>query len=443
MKINVPAEVHYIIEKLEASGFEAYIVGGCVRDSLRGEVPEDWDICTSALPEQTVTLFAGENVAETGLKHGTVTVVLDHKPYEVTTFRSDGVYTDCRHPDSVIFLTDISGDLSRRDFTINAMAFNPKTGLVDFFGGAEDLKNGILRCVGDPDKRFREDALRILRAMRFASVYGMSIEGNTAKAMDCNRKLLSKISAERIAGELNKMIVGAGVRRVFEEHAPVIMEIIPELIPTAGFEQNTPYHCYDVYTHTLVSIEMAAKDLVVRLAMLFHDIAKPGCYSQKDGITHFFGHPKIGADITGKILARLKYDNDTKRAIRTLLLYHDTEILPVSKNIKRWLNRIGEKRLRQLIEVKRADAMAQSEQYRQGKLDNLSGVSELIDEIIEQQQCFSLQGLAITGKEIIEAGVPQGPQVGRMLKSLVNMVIDEKVENRKEELMNIVFQMKQ
>ena len=441
MNITVPAEVRGIIEKLEASGYEAYIVGGCVRDCLRGETPEDWDICTSALPEQTKQVFAGYSIVETGLKHGTVTVVLNHKPFEITTYRSDGVYSDNRHPNSVEFLDNIRGDLSRRDFTINAMAYNPKTGLVDFFNGAEDLKRGILKCVGDPDIRFQEDALRILRALRFASSLGMSVEEKTAKAMADNKILLKKISAERIAVELNKVIVGTSVRDVFTKHAPIILEVIPELIPTIGFEQNSPYHCYDVFTHTLVGIEAAAKDLVVRLALLFHDIAKPDCYSQEDGVTRCFGHPQISSDIAGKILSRLKYDNDTIKAVEKLVSYHDSEILPERKSVKRWLNKIGEERLRQLIEVKKADAIAQSELYRQDKPDNLTEVLALLEEIIEQQQFYSLKDLAVAGKELIEAGVPQGPQVGRILKELVNMVINEQVENNKEDLMRLVSQM--
>ena len=442
MSIAIPADVRDILERLEASGFEAYIVGGCVRDILRGEAPEDWDICTSALPEQTIKVFAGYNVIETGLRHGTVTVVLNHKPFEITSYRSDGLYSDSRRPDTVVFLTDIRGDLSRRDFTINAMAYNPKTGVLDLFGGEEDLKRGVLKCVGDPNERFQEDALRILRAMRFASVLGLSIDERTARGMDGNRELLSKISAERIAAELNKMIVGTGVRDVFAEHTPVILEIIPELAPTLVFMQNNPHHCHDVFTHTLISIEVAVRDLVVRLAMLFHDIAKPSCHTQEDGIAHYHGHPQISSDIAGKVLSRLKYDNNTIRSVKKLVLYHDSEILPVSKHIKRWLNKIGEVRLRQLIEVKRADAMAQSEFYRQGKLDNLADASSLIDEIIEQQQCFSLKGLAVTGREVMEAGVPQGPQIGKILKLLVDMVIDEQAENRKEVLMGIVLQLK-
>ena len=437
MVIDLPAEVKGIIEKLEASGHEAYIVGGCVRDSLCLAAPKDWDVCTSAPPEQTLNVFSGENVIETGLQHGTVTVVLNHKPFEITTYRSDGIYSDSRHPDSVEFLTDIKGDLSRRDFTINAMAYSPKAGVVDFFGGIEDLKNGLLKCVGDPDERFQEDALRILRAMRFASTLEMKIEENTAKAMFSNRGLLGRISKERIASELNGMIVGTGAYDVFVEHAAILLEIIPELAPALGFEQNNPHHCYDVLTHTFKSIDSAPKDLAVRLALLFHDIAKPICYSLENGVGHFFGHQQAGAEIAGKVLSRLKYDNDTVSAVKKLVLHHDSEILPESRNVKRWLNRIGETGLRQLVEVKRADIMAQAERYRQERLDILKDVSGTIDEVIEQRQCFSLKDLAVTGREMMEIGIPPGPQIGKMLKLLVDMVIDEQVDNSKEELMRV------
>ena len=440
MVINLPVEVQGIIEKLEANGYEAFIVGGCVRDSLRFVAPKDWDVCTLALPEQTMNVFAGENVIETGLQHGTVTVVINHKPFEITTYRSDGMYSDSRHPDSVEFLTDIKGDLSRRDFTINAMAYSPNAGVVDFFGGMADLKNGILKCVGDPNVRFQEDALRILRAMRFASTLGMMVEENTAKAMIGNRSLLGRISAERIACEFNYMIEGAGVYEAFTGYTAILLEIIPELAPALGFEQNNPHHCYDVFTHTLKSIESAPKDLAVRLALLFHDIAKPNCYSQENGIGHFFGHQQTGLETAEKVLSRLKYDNDTIAAVKELVLYHDAEIQPDSKNIKRWLNRIGETRLSQLVEVKRADVMAQTEHYRQERLEILKDVSGIIDEIIEQQQCFSLKDLAVTGREIMEIGIPPGPQMGKMLKLLVDMVIDEQVDNNKEELINVAVQ---
>ena len=438
--IKIPADVLSILDRLESGGYEAYVVGGCVRDSLRGETPKDWDICTSALPEDTLKTFSGYSVIETGIKHGTVTLLLNHTPYEITTFRSDGEYSDNRRPDTVSFMTDLRGDLSRRDFTINAMGYNPKTGLADFFGGAEDIEHGIIRCVGEPDKRFREDALRILRALRFASTFGMSIERNTSRAMHDNRKLLRNISAERVAAELNKMIMGKGLRGVFTEHTPIVLEIIPELAPTVGFEQNNPHHCYDVFTHTVVGIEMAPDDLYVRLAMLFHDIAKPGCHSHKDGVSHFYGHPQAGADLAGKVLSRLKYDNNTIRIVKKLVLYHDSEILPIGKIIKRWLSKIGESALRQLLEVKRADALAQSEVYRQEILDSLSGASLLIDEIIEQQQCFSLKDLAIGGMDLIEAGIPRGPQIGKTLNMLLDLVVDEQIENSRETLLRYIEQ---
>ena len=434
----LPADVSFVINELEKSGYEAFAVGGCVRDSLRGESPHDWDICTSALPEDTLRVFAGSNVIETGLKHGTVTVILDHKPYEITTYRSEGEYSDNRRPDTVSFLTDIRGDLSRRDFTINAMAYSARTGVVDFFGGIGDLENGVVKCVGDPDKRFGEDSLRIMRAMRFASTLKMTIDGETAKAMLHNRALLGKISAERIASELNKMIMGAYVYDVFSEHAQIIFEIIPELAPTLNFAQDNPHHSFDVFTHTVLSIAYAPFDLCVRLALLFHDIAKPECHTHEDGVSHFYGHAQVSVDIARSVLSRLKYDNETSSTVKKLVLYHDSDMLPSRKHIKRWLNRLGEAKLRQLMEVKRADVMAQSELKQNERLKGLHDVSLVIDEILQEQQCFSLKDLAVDGRDLLAAGIPQGRQIGEIMKLLLDLVIEEEIENSKDALLSYV-----
>jgi len=435
MNIKMPDEVQYIINTLQAHGHEAYVVGGCVRDSLLGKEPKDWDICTPSLPEQTVKYFEGCRVIETGLRHGTVTLMLGGMPFEITTYRIDGEYTDNRRPDQVKFVSSLREDLSRRDFTVNAMAYNPEMGIVDFFDGLGDLNAGIIKCVGDPDKRFREDALRIMRALRFASVLSYSIDRETAAAMHDNRGRLKNIAAERIASELNKLITGSGVRGVLSEHLPVVFEIIPELAPAAGFEQNNPHHCHDVLGHILHSVENAPVDVVVRLAMLFHDIAKPGCYTESDGVGHFYGHPKISSDMAGRILSRLKYDNHTLEAVVLLVLHHDREIPPVPKSVKRWMNKIGEERFAQLIEAKKADAMAQSPDHRAKKLEILNKISGLAEQIIKQQQCFSLKDLAVNGRDLMAAGVSEGEQIGVMLNCLLDMVIDGQVENDKTELL--------
>ena len=436
MKIKIPDEVGYIINTLEENGYEAYAVGGCVRDSLLGNHPTDWDICTSALPEQAMTVFSGQRIVDTGSKYGTITLVLDHKPFEITTYRVDGDYSDHRRPDKVEFVSSLKEDLARRDFTINAMAYNRKTGVIDFFGGLDDI-HGVIRCVGEAGDRFQEDALRIMRALRFASRLGFSIEENTANAMHEKRGLLNSISVERIAAELNKFITGDNIAELLQAHKTIIMEIIPELALMDGFDQNTPYHCYDVWTHTLMSMEYAPKELAIRLVMLLHDIAKPQCYIEKEGTGRFPGHQQVGSDMAGKILRRLKYDNDTIDTVIRLILHHDDGIEPESKIVKRWLSRMGEHRLRLLIEVKRADALAQSERYHDDKLAVLSGVVSLIDEIIKQRQCFTLKDLALDGDDLIEMGVREGAGIGIILNKLLDMVINEEAVNDKAILAEI------
>lgn len=435
MNIKIPDEAQFIISTLEANGYEAYVVGGCVRDSLMDNEPKDWDICTPAIPEQTMKCFEGYHIVETGLQHGTITLVLNHKPFEITTYRIDGTYSDNRHPDKVEFVSDLKEDLSRRDFTINAMAYNPRNGIADFFGGVKDLNDGIIRCVGEADKRFHEDSLRIMRALRFASVLGFSIDKDTSKAMNDNRKLLGNIAVERIATELNKLILGDDVSGILLRHLPVISEVIPELIPTIGFEQNSPYHCYDVINHTLFSVDAAPRNNSIRLTMLFHDIAKPKCYTDVEGVGHFYGHPQASSDMAKEILQRLKYDNATIETVTQLILYHDADIQPRRKHIKRWLNKIGEVRLRQLIEVKKSDAMAQIAEHCVKKLALLNDVLEVLDEVIAQQQCFSLKDLAVNGRDLITAGFNQGEEIGKILNTLLNLVIEEKIDNDKELLL--------
>ena len=439
MNIKIPDEAHYIIETLENNGCETYVVGGCVRDSLLGKEPKDWDICTSAIPEKTMKFFEGVHIIETGRQHGTITLILNHKAFEITTYRVDGVYTDNRHPVKVEFVRDLKEDLSRRDFTINAMAYNPKTGLADFFNGVNDLDNKVIKCVGDANKRFREDALRIMRAMRFASVLGFEIHTDTSKAMFDNKKLLNNIAVERIADELNKMITGNGIKDILLQHMPVITEIIPEILPMVGFEQNNPWHYLDVWQHTLTSITNAPVDMTLRLTMLLHDIGKPSCYTESDdGVGHFYGHPQVSCDMAKEILSRLKFDNATIDTVAQLILHHDADIQPRRKHIKRWLNKIGEERFRQLLEIKRADNKAQAIIRTQEKLDMLSDIEIILNEIIEQQQCFSLKDLAVNGRDLIDIGIPEGKQIGTILNHLMDMVIDESIENDKTTLLNAV-----
>ena len=421
---------------MENSGYEAYAVGGCIRDSLRGEKPKDWDICTSALPKQMIEVFKEERIIETGLKHGTITILLNNTPYEVTTYRVDGKYTDNRRPDNVKFVDVLKRDLARRDFTINAMAYNPKTGLVDYYDGQKDIEYKKIKCVGNPNKRFQEDALRIMRALRFASELGFTIDEDTKQAMEDNRKLLQNISAERIATELNRFIIGKDVNVLLMNHQQIFTEIIPELVNTIGFEQNTPYHCYDVFTHTTHSIQNAPTDVKLRLTMFFHDIGKPDCYTEDEiGIGHFYGHAAVSVEKAELILKRLKYDNDTIETVKELILYHDAELQTRNKNIKRWLNRIGEERFRQLIQVQNADGMSQEHIHGEQKRLSLEKVLLMLDVILEEQQCFSLKDLAVNGKDIVDMGVLEGKQVGIILNRLMDMVIDEEIENNRESLL--------
>ena len=438
LNVKIPSEVLYIIGKLEEVGYEAYMVGGCVRDAVLGTEPGDWDICTIALPEQIIKCFEEHRTIKTGMKHGTITLVLEENNFEITTYRVDGIYSDSRRPDTVEFVSDLKKDLLRRDFTINAMAYSPKSGIIDFFGGQDDLKAGLIRCVGDADERFKEDALRIIRALRFASALGFTIERSTADSCIANKRLLSKIAVERISCELNKLITGQGVFHVLMNFIPVITKIIPEIAPMILFEQNSRYHCFDVFHHTVTSINFAPNDVIVRQALLFHDIAKPQCYTEDEHGGHFYGHPQMGAEITKEILLRLKYSNEAIESITELVLLHDEEICPTSKHIKRWLNRIGETRLRQLIEVKRADALAHTEKYGRIRVNTINDAELILNKIIEQQQCFSLRDLAINGNDLISFGVLPGVKIGSILNKLVDMVIDEKVENNKESLLKSV-----
>ena len=439
MRIIMPYEVENIIDTLMKSGYEAYAVGGCVRDSLMGKAPQDWDICTDARPEQTMRVFSDKRVIETGLKHGTLALIIDGSSYEITTFRQDGEYRDNRRPDSVEFVSDIKKDLARRDFTINALAYNHMRGLVDCFGGVSDIENRMLRCVGSAKLRFEEDALRIMRALRFASTLGFEIERETDEAICLEKELLKNISSERISTELSKMLLGESVGKVLLKYGDTLAVVIPEIKPMFGFKQNTPYHYLDVWEHTVKSVEEAPKDLTLRLTMLLHDIGKPSCYKFFDGKGHFHGHPGVSLEMAKRILTRLKYDNNTAYMVTTLVRYHDVRILPESKDVRRWLSRIGEEALRALIEVKRADKLAQAEIFRQPAQDTLDIISKKIDEIITQQGCFSLKTLAVDGSDLIALGIPEGKQIGESLSRLLDMVIDEKLPNDRECLLEYVL----
>lgn len=439
MIIKMPEGADGIITTLINHGHEAFIVGGCVRDSLLGLEPHDWDICTSATPDEMKQCFGNYHVIETGLKHGTLTVVLDGEQYEVTTYRVDGEYSDNRHPDVVRFVTDIKSDLSRRDFTINSMAYGVFVGLIDYFDGEQDLKQKVIRCVGNPNDRFREDALRIMRALRFASTYRFSIEKQTAASIHELSHLLKNIAVERINVELSKLLCGVGAKNILRDYIDVLGIFIPELLPMVGFNQNNPHHIYDVWNHTTEAVKNAENVLVIKLAALLHDVGKPHCYTEDEqGIGHFYGHANISMDITETVLKRLKFDNDTIHNVVELVKYHDADIQPRNKHVKRWLNKIGEDGLKRLVALKRADVMAQSELDREERLIQLDDVLMCIETVIAQQQCFSLKDLAVNGRDLMDTGVPQGVQIGVVLNGLLDMVLDEQIENDQKALLEAV-----
>ncbi len=433
--LHIPPYARTVVDKLEQFGYEAYVVGGCVRDSLLGITPKDWDVCTNATPQEVLRVFRKFPVIKTGLKHGTVTVMVNHEPVETTTFRIDGEYTDNRHPDEVIFVSRVEEDLARRDFTINAMAYNPTRGLVDAFGGQQDLAAGLIRCVGEPDDRFNEDGLRIMRALRFAARFDFGIESETAYSIRRNRHLLENVSVERIYKELKGMLVGKGALNMLLAFPDVMSVIIPELTPSFGFEQNTPYHKYDVWTHTAYAVQAAPAEETLRLAMLLHDIGKPSCYTQgEDGVGHFYGHPDVSAEMAERILTRLKSDNATLHRVVTLVREHDNSFPTTRAGMRRCIGRLGEDVVQQLFDIKRADHAAQSDYEQQQKAAVLREAALLIEELMEEEHAFSIKDLHINGRMLMSMGVPSGPELGRILRALLAEVQEDRLENSEQAL---------
>lgn len=424
--MNIPQGPNEILNRLTAAGFQAYAVGGCVRDSLLGTVPGDWDICTSALPEETEACFSDLRVVETGLKHGTVTVIFQGVPYEITTFRSDGNYLDHRRPQQVNFVRTLKEDLLRRDFTINAMAVGLDGEIQDPFGGRQDLTDGIIRCVGDPDTRFTEDALRILRGLRFASRLGFSIAPETAAAMERNKNLLSYVSGERIYKELTGILIGTYAQSVLEQYGGVLAAVLPEIQPSMGFLQRNPFHNRDVWQHTLEALGKSRPDPIVRWALLLHDLGKPDCFTLDDrGIGHFYGHPQRSMELAEQILDRFHGDKKTRDTICLLVRDHDREAPATIKNARRWIARYGRDNVRLLLEVKRCDCLAHVDTPKtRARYNNLMEMTRLIQECLETEQCFSVRDLPVKGGDVMALGVPAGPQVGRILEGLLDDVLD-------------------
>lgn len=438
--ISVPEKAEYVIRTLQAAGYEAYVVGGCVRDSILGKTPMDWDITTSAKPEEVKALFS--HTIDTGIQHGTVTVMVEREGFEVTTYRIDGKYEDGRHPTEVIFTPSLQEDLRRRDFTINAMAYNSKDGLVDLFSGMEDLEKGVIRCVGNPMERFTEDALRMMRGVRFSAQLGYEIEDGTKEAMKALASNLSKISAERIQTELVKLMVSDHpdfIRVAYEVGLTKIF--FPEFDAMMEQPQVHKHHMYSVGEHTLVALQNTPKDKVLRLALLFHDIGKPKTLTMgEDGTTHFYGHPEAGEEITRSILRRLKFDNDTIHMVCKLVRYHDfsTGVELTPRIARRAIHRMGEEAFPAIFDVCTADIMAQSDYKREEKLAKVEAWRVLYKEIMEQKQCVSLKTLAINGGDLIALGMKPGKQIGEVLGNLLERVLEHPEENEKEHLLACV-----
>lgn len=433
--ITVPEYALAVVERLESRGYEAYVVGGCVRDSLLGRQPNDWDVCTNALPEDVLRVFRRFHVIKTGLQHGTVTVMSDKQPVEVTTFRIDGNYSDNRHPDAVSFVSRVEEDLARRDFTINAMAYSPTRGLVDAFGGQEDLAAGLIRCVGEPDARFNEDGLRIMRALRFAALFGFAIERETAASVRRNRHLLENVSAERIFKELKGILVGVGVLDMLLAFPEVFSCIIPEMAPSIGFDQHTPYHCHDVWTHSAYAVAAAPADEILRLTMLLHDVGKPSCFSMgDDGRGHFYGHPAAGEKLTKTILQRLKSDNATLSTVCTLVRVHDMTMPTTVPGMRRLVGKLGVENVRRLLDVQRADHAAHSD-YDHASGDALiRDAAELLEDVLEMEPAFTVKDLAINGNTLMQLGMKPGPAMRQVLETLLTAVQEDELENAAEPL---------
>ena len=451
MKIQMPENVKYILEKLNNAGYEAYAVGGCVRDSVLNREPDDWDITTSAKPEEVKAVFS--KTIDTGIQHGTVTVLLGREGYEVTTYRIDGEYEDSRHPKEVTFTPDLLEDLKRRDFTINAMTYNhlkegkelaeleeasQKSGLVDAFGGIEDIQNKIIRCVGNPLHRFEEDALRMMRAVRFSAQLGYEIEQETQNAICKLCGNLSKISVERIQAELVKLLVSDNpmyLKKAYELGMTKIF--LPEFDAAMETEQNNPHHKYSVGEHILHSMEYVEKDKILRLAMLLHDIGKPSVIKKdEEGIDHFYGHCDVGADMARTILRRLRFDNDTIEKVCKLVKCHDWQFSEKTGNFRKQIVKIGTDIFPLLLKVKEADVMSQSAYKREEKLQKIKDARRMYETILEEKDCLRLKDMAINGRDLINAGMKPGKEIGEVLQKIFEYVLENPEKNNKEILLD-------
>lgn len=436
VRIAVPSQVRRVLLRLQERGYAAYAVGGCVRDSLLGQSPADWDICTNARPEETERCF--DHCVLTGAKYGTVTVIEEGETYEVTTFRAETGYADSRHPDAVQFLPDLEGDLARRDFTVNGMAADADGFVTDLFGGMEDLRQKRIRCVGTATERFSEDALRMLRALRFASRLGFSIEAQTAKAIHREKHALTRVAAERLRKELSGLLMGQNAETLLEEYADVLCLFLPEMEPCVGFLQHNPHHKWDVYRHSLRVLSYTPPREALRLAALLHDVGKPACFfTDEAGVGHFYGHAAKGAEVCRAALRRLRYDNHTIDYVTKLVEYHDF-VAPNPKSLRRLLAKLGEPLLRDLLELRRADALGTGTADETQVEAQIQQYMAWLAEILETEQCLSLKDLEINGEDLLQMGVPKGPQVGSLLRQALEEVLEERLPNKREDLVKFI-----
>lgn len=448
MQLFMPENVKMIINKLQDAGYEAYAVGGCVRDSYLGINPNDWDITTSALPNQVKAIF--RRTIDVGIQHGTVKIMVGDEGYEVTTYRIDGEYEDGRHPKKVTFTASLEEDLKRRDFTINAMAYSEKTGIIDLFDGIKDLENGIIKAVGNPYERFSEDALRILRALRFSAKFSFEIEDKTKEAIRELAPTLSKISAERIREELEKLIMSDNPDRLIWAYELGVTNVFfPEWDEMMTCKQNTPYHMYDVGRHTIKAMEYLRDEYgdlsldekrILRIATMLHDIGKPlAKTTDKDGVDHFKGHPEKGAEMAKAIMKRLKYDNDTLNKVCVLVKYHDDRPALTLPKVRKMMVKVGVELMPVFLILKKVDFLAHSNYLYKEREDQILGLEKLYNQIIDNNDCLSIKDLAVNGKDLIEAGIPAGPLLGQKLEEMFELVLQNPAKNTREDLMKLVL----
>ncbi len=436
-EIIYPDSVGYIIVRLNENGYEAFIVGGCVRDSILGMTPCDWDITTNARPEDIKRLF--NKTYDTGIRHGTVSVAVNGDIYEVTTYRIDGTYSDSRRPDNVSFTTSLKEDLARRDFTVNAMAYNPKTGLIDYFEGLKDIEQRTIKAVGNPEVRFLEDALRMLRAIRFSAQLGFTIEKSTFDAISKNAGSIRNISKERIREEVNKILLSSNPSCFNMLYTTGLLNnIMPEFIPCYFTEQNNPYHIYNVAEHILVTVKSVPNTVILRWTMLLHDIGKPSRKTTDEkGIDHFYGHPEVSVEMADSILNNLRFDKASIRKILTLIKYHDMDLIDTESSVKKVINKVGEELFLSLLEAQRADALGQNPVYLDKRLITLDNIKHIYEEVKEKHQCINISDLAINGDDLISLGMKPGKEIRQVLCQLFEQVLEKPDLNEKEKLMEL------